>query len=421
MKENRTENFFDFCEKSSGRKMLNWDTTTLVSELIHGMEAAKQLQSHIGESPSPSPESFPPTTETNESLVLRIVSSYEKALLMLNWAGPPPVQPVTPPAAAVIPVLNSGGKAESPASINGSPRSEELNQDYNFNPKKRKTMPKWTEKVRISPERGFEGPQDDGFSWRKYGQKDILASRFPRSNIPVTPPAAAVIPVLNSGGKAESPASINGSPRSEELNQDYNFNPKKRKTMPKWTEKVRISPERGFEGPQDDGFSWRKYGQKDILASRFPRSYYRCTYRNTQNCWATKQVQRSDGDPAVFEVTYRGTHTCSQAIPPPASPETQDAKSNKATGNYQNDPLHSLGTNLGVDAFSFPAATLFYDDSDFGFCHVGGSDPSDFPGLMMSSANTSTGSSPIFDVDFQFDPTVEIDTGFTSFFTRVDL
>ena len=41
--------------------------------------------------------------------------------------------------------------------------------------------------------------------------------------------------------------------------------------LPKWTEKVRISPERGLEGPQDDVYSWRKYGQKDILGAKFPR------------------------------------------------------------------------------------------------------------------------------------------------------
>ena len=27
----------------------------------------------------------------------------------------------------------------------------------------------------------------------------------------------------------------------------------------------------GPEGPLDDGFSWRKYGQKDILGAKYPR------------------------------------------------------------------------------------------------------------------------------------------------------
>uniref|UniRef100_A0ACD5W9A6 Uncharacterized protein n=1 Tax=Avena sativa TaxID=4498 RepID=A0ACD5W9A6_AVESA len=35
----------------------------------------------------------------------------------------------------------------------------------------------------------------------------------------------------------------------------------------------------------DDGFSWRKYGMKEVLgASRHPRSYYRCTHKNTRGC-----------------------------------------------------------------------------------------------------------------------------------------
>lgn len=151
------------------------------------------------------------------------------------------------------------------------------------------------------------------------------------------------------------------------------------------------------------------------------RSYYRCTFRNTQNCCATKQVQRSDGDPTIFDVTYRGEHTCSQGIPPPEKQHT--TKPNHTLVNYQNDLLDNLGTNLTVrtdgiegDAFSFPVTSPFYSyesiNGDFGgtFCHVGCSGPSDFTGLI--STNTSTGSSPIFDVDFQFDPTAEIDKGF---------
>lgn len=40
------------------------------------------------------------------------------------------------------------------------------------------------------------------------------------------------------------------------------------------------------------------------------REYYRCTYRNTHGCCATKQVQRSSDDPSIFEITYLGKHTC---------------------------------------------------------------------------------------------------------------
>lgn len=43
-------------------------------------------------------------------------------------------------------------------------------------------MARWTEQVRVSPGADLEGSLDDGHSWRKYGQKDILGAKFPRLN-----------------------------------------------------------------------------------------------------------------------------------------------------------------------------------------------------------------------------------------------
>jgi hypothetical protein len=40
------------------------------------------------------------------------------------------------------------------------------------------------------------------------------------------------------------------------------------------------------------------------------RGYYRCTHRHSQGCPATKQVQRTDEDPTVYDVIYHGGHTC---------------------------------------------------------------------------------------------------------------
>lgn len=45
-----------------------------------------------------------------------------------------------------------------------------------------------------------------------------------------------------------------------------------------WTQRVRVSPGMGLDqGRLNDGFSWRKYGQKEILNARYPR-YIRRTY-----------------------------------------------------------------------------------------------------------------------------------------------
>ncbi|OEL25773.1 putative WRKY transcription factor 71 [Dichanthelium oligosanthes] len=56
----------------------------------------------------------------------------------------------------------------------------------------------------------------------------------------------------------------------------------------------------------EDGYRWRKYGQKAVKNSPFPRSYYRCT---TQKCPVKKRVERSYQDAAVVITTYEGKHT----------------------------------------------------------------------------------------------------------------
>ncbi|KAF7816190.1 WRKY transcription factor WRKY24-like [Senna tora] len=54
----------------------------------------------------------------------------------------------------------------------------------------------------------------------------------------------------------------------------------------------------------DDGYNWRKYGQKQVKGSENPRSYYKCTY---PSCPTKKKVERSlDGQ--ITEIVYKGTH-----------------------------------------------------------------------------------------------------------------
>ncbi|KAG6582031.1 putative WRKY transcription factor 75, partial [Cucurbita argyrosperma subsp. argyrosperma] len=56
----------------------------------------------------------------------------------------------------------------------------------------------------------------------------------------------------------------------------------------------------------DDGYKWRKYGQKAVKNNKFPRSYYRCTH---QGCKVKKQVQRLTRDEGVVVTTYEGIHS----------------------------------------------------------------------------------------------------------------
>ncbi|CAL9192598.1 WRKY transcription factor 71-like [Musa acuminata AAA Group] len=81
----------------------------------------------------------------------------------------------------------------------------------------------------------------------------------------------------------------------------------------------------------EDGYRWRKYGQKAVKNSPFPRSYYRCT---SLKCPVKKRVERSYQDPTVVITTYEGKHTHQSpatarasaqqllAPPPPAAAST---------------------------------------------------------------------------------------------------
>lgn len=54
----------------------------------------------------------------------------------------------------------------------------------------------------------------------------------------------------------------------------------------------------------DDGYNWRKYGQKQVKGSENPRSYYKCTF---PSCPTKKKVERSlDGQ--ITEIVYKGSH-----------------------------------------------------------------------------------------------------------------
>ncbi|XP_008785604.2 probable WRKY transcription factor 49 [Phoenix dactylifera] len=91
-------------------------------------------------------------------------------------------------------------------------------------------------------------------------------------------------------------------------------------------------------GLADDGYKWRKYGQKSIKNNPNPRSYYRCS---NPRCNAKKQVERSIEDPEMLIITYEGLHlhyayshflfpqrqgNSATSLPAPKKPKVQQAQ-----------------------------------------------------------------------------------------------
>ncbi|KAK1281660.1 WRKY transcription factor 22 [Acorus calamus] len=60
------------------------------------------------------------------------------------------------------------------------------------------------------------------------------------------------------------------------------------------------------DGLSSDMWAWRKYGQKPIKGSPYPRGYYRCS--SSKGCLARKQVERCRSDPSMFVITYTAEH-----------------------------------------------------------------------------------------------------------------
>ncbi|XP_077216294.1 WRKY transcription factor 44-like isoform X2 [Tasmannia lanceolata] len=73
-----------------------------------------------------------------------------------------------------------------------------------------------------------------------------------------------------------------------------------------------LLPTTSGDRPSYDGYNWRKYGQKQVKGSEYPRSYYKCTH---PNCPVKKKVERSlDGQ--IAEIVYKGEHNHPKPQPP---------------------------------------------------------------------------------------------------------
>ncbi|KAH7860230.1 hypothetical protein Vadar_011033 [Vaccinium darrowii] len=89
-------------------------------------------------------------------------------------------------------------------------------------------------------------------------------------------------------------------------------------------------------GPSGDGYNWRKYGQKQVKGSEYPRSYFKCTHTN---CLVKKMVERAH-DGQITKIVYKGAHNHTKPTPNPRLAIGSD---------LQLDIDYKTGAQIGAD------------------------------------------------------------------------
>ncbi|KAJ0816557.1 putative transcription factor WRKY family [Helianthus annuus] len=244
------------------------------------------------------------------------------------------------------------------------------------------------------PPVAVDKPADDGYNWRKYGQKQVKGSEYPRSYYKCTHPNCPVkkqversveglvteiiykgqhnhqAPQSKRGKDTGSGSSSqyeqgsegqtsnyehSGSSDSDEVGDDVSRIDDRHEDEPQ--AKRRITEVRGSDPvasshrtePRiivqttsevdllDDGYRWRKYGQKVVKGNPHPRSYYKCTH---QGCNVRKHVERAASDPKAVITTYEGKHT--HDVPAAKNSSHNIAAAQLPPPNHASTGAHSL-------------------------------------------------------------------------------
>ncbi|GMG98518.1 hypothetical protein Nepgr_000358 [Nepenthes gracilis] len=130
--------------------------------------------------------------------------------------------------------------------------------------------------------------------------------------------------------------------------------------------------------PPSDSWTWRKYGQKPIKGSPYPRGYYRCS--SSKGCSARKQVERSRVDPTTLVITYVSDHN----HPAPASkhhhaaaaaPSISSAAATICTlpssVNTSPSPVEEQAASTAAAAAPAPVG-VFHSEEQYLFTDLGG-------------------------------------------------
>ncbi|XP_066344209.1 uncharacterized protein [Miscanthus floridulus] len=128
-------------------------------------------------------------------------------------------------------------------------------------------------------------------------------------------------------------------------------------------------PSTSGEVVPSDLWAWRKYGQKPVKGSPYPRGYYRCS--SSKGCSARKQVERSRTDPSMLVITYTSEHnhpwpTQRNALAGSTRPSLSSSSSARSHHHHHHSaaavpdttPAHRHASNVAVADNATPGSII---------------------------------------------------------------
>uniref|UniRef100_A0A803MB76 WRKY domain-containing protein n=1 Tax=Chenopodium quinoa TaxID=63459 RepID=A0A803MB76_CHEQI len=109
----------------------------------------------------------------------------------------------------------------------------------------------------------------------------------------------------------------------------------------------------------EDGYCWRKYGQKQVKGSENPRSYYKCSH---PTCPTKKKVERSP-EGYVTEIVYKGSHNHPKPQPGRRSSVQNNSNSGFDASEGSNAALIQAQTD-NYSAFTPETSSVSVDEDD---------------------------------------------------------